>query len=127
MYRPTREEEIWLLERIATRSICVRRRIGAAIFSRDGALLSTGFNHPEDLLQTCADDCPRAKSTVAAYSPYTEGPGKCIAIHAEDNALRHSSPKDREGGIMLTTAEPCMDCLYLLRTSGLKEWRVVSA
>lgn len=127
MSHPNREDELWLLERIATRSSCVRRRIGAAIFSSEGHLLATGFNHPAEFGQTCADDCPRAKSTVAAYSSYKDGPGKCIAIHAEDAALRHAAQLDTEGGIMLVTAEPCSDCLALLEKSGLKEWRVVSS
>lgn len=126
MYRPTREEETWLLERIATRSSCVRRRIGAAIYSRDGVLLATGFNHPEDLVQTCADDCPRARSSVPAYSSYKEGPGRCIAIHAEDAAIRKTSPEDLRGAVMIVTAEPCLDCQHLIWESGLDSWKVVS-
>lgn len=125
MYLPDLASQFWALERVANRSSCVRRRIGAVIFSSEGVLLSTGFNHPEDLAQNCAENCPRAKSDVPAYSSYKDGPGKCIAIHAEDAALRKTTPEERKGGTMMITANPCQDCWKLLEASGLAGWIVV--
>lgn len=94
------------------------------IYDRDGRLLSTGHNNPEDKDQRCITDCPRAVSTVAAYSDYKTGPGRCIAIHAEDMALRKTTPEERSGGVMYISAEPCSDCLVLLKASGLERWEV---
>lgn len=62
---------------------------------------------------------------MAAYSQYLEGPGRCIAIHAEDAALRKTTPEERKDGIMYITAEPCGDCQTLLQASGLARWEVI--
>jgi len=116
---------IYPLNRIASRSNCVRRQIAAMIFSQDGRLLASGYNNPSDASHTCIADCPRAVSDVPSYSPYNKGPGRCIAIHAEDNALRKTTPEERKGGVMYITAKPCDDCEKLLEASGLERWEVV--
>ena len=119
------EDIIYPLHRIAQRSNCVRRQIAASIYSQDGQLLATGYNNPADPADRCDRDCPRSRSNVAAYSQYKVGEGRCIAIHAEDAALRKTTPEERKDGIMYITAEPCDDCLGLLKASGLERWDVV--
>ncbi len=121
----TNSSHIWALQRIASRSNCVRRQIAASIFDPDGRLLATGYNNPENPEEVCITDCPRARSTVAAYTDYRTGAGRCIAIHAEDAALRKTTPEERKGGIMYITAQPCNDCEKLLQASGLARWEVV--
>lgn len=119
------EQVIYPLRRIASFSNCVRRQIAAMIFSQDGRLLATGRNNPADPDQVCIVDCPRAVSDVVAYSDYKSGPGRCIAIHAEDAALRKTTPEERKDGVMYITAKPCDDCEKLLQASGLARWEVV--
>lgn len=122
---PTNPELFYPLLRIASRSNCVRRQVGAAVFSQDGRLLATGFNNPDDPTKACIVDCPRALSTVPTLSSYTEGPGRCIAIHAEDAALQKTTPEERKDGIMYVSYRPCGDCEKLLQESGLARWEVV--
>jgi deoxycytidylate deaminase len=62
---------------------------------------------------------------VAAYSDYKNGEGRCIAIHAEDAALRKTTPEERKDGVMYITAVPCDDCEKLIRESGLARWEFV--
>jgi dCMP deaminase len=56
--------------------------------------------------------------SVAPSSSYDTGPGSCIAIHAEANALLRAGPKAR-GMIMVVTEKPCDGCLKLCRGAGL--------
>ena len=114
-----------LVRQAATASHCVRRNVGAAIYDSYDRLLSIGWNEPEDPHLVCKTDCPRASSTVAPYSDYREGAGRCIAIHAEDMALRNTSPGERKDGVMYVTDVPCDDCEKLLEASGLGRWVVL--
>jgi dCMP deaminase len=123
----------WVLERLSHRSNCVRRQIAASIVSQDGRLLSTGWNHAMPLEEKCDTSCPRALSTIPAggydgfesFEAYKAAAGECIAIHAEDAALRKTTLEERKGGVMYITAEPCGDCEKLLQDSGLARWEVV--
>lgn len=56
---------------------------------------------------------------VQPGSSYDTGPGSCIAVHAEPNALMHSDPIRRRGGTLYVTDEPCGGCARLIAGSGL--------
>lgn len=60
--------------------------------------------------------CP---DSVPAGSSYDTGPGACISLHAEQNALLYSSRADTEGSTMYCTEEPCDGCWRMIRGSGL--------
>lgn len=59
--------------------------------------------------------CPDA---VQSGSSYDTGPGTCISLHAELNALLYAF-RSVEGMIMYITTEPCDGCLKLLRGARL--------
>jgi dCMP deaminase len=65
----------------------------------------------------CGQRWPCGES-VAPSSSYDTGPGSCIAIHAEANALLRAGPKAR-GMIMVVTEKPCDGCLKLCRGAAL--------
>lgn len=60
---------------------------------------------------------------VAPLSDYNLGPGKCIAIHAETNALidalRHGFPP---GGNVYISQPPCQDCIRFMQACQVKSY-----
>lgn len=59
--------------------------------------------------------CP---DMVEPGSSYDTGPGMCIAIHAEANALLRAGKNARGAHLYLTT-EPCDGCMKLIRGAGV--------
>lgn len=109
-----------LAQAAASRADCRRRKIGAAIADQDHRLLSVGYNGSQPGGPSClAGECPRGLSDVAPGSSYDTGPGSCVSIHAECNAIMYSDPIRRRGGTIYITDHPCDGCLRLLRGSGL--------
>lgn len=118
---------------VAARADCTRRKVGAVVVM-DRRVVSTGYNGTPSRGQAgCLDGrCPRGRLThdeLPGYSAY-DGPGACIAIHAEDNALRDAQLRvpsfvmDR-GAVLYVTDEPCSQCWALLRgtpTIGAVVW-----
>lgn len=61
--------------------------------------------------------CPDA---VESGSSYDTGPGACIAVHAELNALLDVSDRKRlESSELYVTAAPCDGCLKILRNTQI--------
>lgn len=112
---------------VAARGECTRARVGAVVV-QDRRILSTGYNGAEAGKPSClTGNCPRGHKTyteVPALTSYTEGEGACIAIHAEDNALRYAgkfcAPEDIAGCTVYITREPCADCNEKLKQAGVK-------
>lgn len=75
-----------------------------------------------DCLELCAcggeAPCPDA---VPPGSSYDTGPGACIAVHAEMNALLAVDDRSRlRGAVLYVTTEPCDGCLKILRSTALR-------
>lgn len=95
-----------IAEVVANRGTCNRLHVGAVI-SRDGRILSMGYNGQ------------------AAGLPHCEhGPGEdpCVrAVHAEANSLafaaRHGTAVDQTD--MHVTHSPCINCAKLIINSGI--------
>jgi dCMP deaminase len=60
--------------------------------------------------------CPE---TVDPGSSYDTGPGACISIHAEANALLYADYALCKGAYMYVTAEPCGGCRKLIAAAGI--------
>ncbi|MEV2279309.1 deaminase [Nocardiopsis sp. NPDC049922] len=111
-----------IAEAVSRRADCSRRQVGAVIVSADQRIQATGYNGAPPRRMGCLHGaCPRARSEVESGSSYSSGPGLCIAIHAEANALLYSSRDDRLGSVMYVTHEPCPECTRLLEGSGLSK------
>lgn len=107
---------------IAARADCRRRTVGAVIVSRDHRVLSTGYNGAPPGRPGClAGACPRGLLTyeeIKEFSDYDSGPGRCISIHAEVNAVLFSKG-DVAGATVYITDPPCPNCRKTLMGAGL--------
>ena len=106
---------------VAKRSVCTRRRVGAVLV-RDNRVISTGYNGAPVGEPECAEACPRGQLSyreLPTGASYDSGPGKCIAIHAETNALVHAGADLARGAILYCTHDPCPECRKLIREMGI--------
>lgn len=112
---------------VSTRGECLRSQVGA-VLALDRFIMSTGYNGAASGEPSClTGNCPRGNKSYTEIPPltsYSEGEGRCIAIHAEDNALRyaakHYTPEEIHGCTMYITREPCGDCSAKMRKAGVK-------
>lgn len=95
----------------ATRSTCLRKRVGAVIV-RDKTVLSTGYNGSIRGLPHCEDGGCMIED------------GHCIAtVHAEANAIIQAAKNGVgvDGAELYTTASPCWGCFKLIANSGIRK------
>ena len=104
---------------VATRSTCLRRKVGAIIV-KDKRILSTGYNGAPQNLPHCLDvGCLRQKMNVK--------PGErhelCRGIHAEQNAIIQAatSGTDISGGTLYSTHYPCSLCIKMLLNASISK------
>ena len=116
---------------VAKRSTCLRRQYGAIIVNND-EIIATGYNGAPRGEENCCDKgyCLRE----ANYIPHGEQYEKCVAVHAEMNAIISAARKDMlgatlylagwEDGKRLDEAKPCAICAKLIKNAGIR--RVIS-
>ena len=123
-YRPDFDMYFIALARtVALRADCRRRRHGCVIVDTDNRVISTGYNGAPAGDPGClAGACPRgllSYDEVASLSGYDTGPGRCISVHAEANALLYARASVK-GATAYVTGEPCPTCAKLLRGAGIE-------
>lgn len=94
---------------VATRGTCNRLLVGAVV-SREGRVLSTGYNGPPAGLPHCAHD------------PDFLRKDPCMdAVHAEANAVAFAARFGvaTEGAEVYVTHSPCSACAKLLINAGM--------
>lgn len=104
-----------LAQHVATRSTCVRRRVGC-VMVKGRAILATGYNGAPSKAPHCTDiGC--ARSGVQSG----ERLDLCRATHSEMNAIcqaaRHGV--SLEGATAYVTVRPCAMCMRLLIQAGI--------
>jgi dCMP deaminase len=109
------------------RGDCTRRKIGAVIIKRN-RIVSSGYNGAPEDEDGCLTKgaCPRGQLSNAEIAPgssYDTGPGSCIAVHAEQNALLQAGFEAR-GATLYITDTPCDGCARLI--AGARIARVVT-
>jgi len=107
---------------VAARADCTRSQVGAVLVDRYNRIRSTGYNGSPPGGPSCgAGECPRGTSNAprASLGGYDEGPGACIALHAEHNALLWCDPDIRRGATVYLTREPCLGCWRMLAGAGI--------
>lgn len=97
---------------VATRSTCLRRKVGCVLV-KDKHILATGYNGVPSGLEHCETvGCLRQQLGI----PSGERHELCRATHAEQNALvqaaRFGTPI--EGATVYCTALPCAQCAKML-------------
>lgn len=104
---------------VSKRADCTRRRVGAVLVDAEHRIVSTGYNGAPAGEPGCASEgaCPRGRlNTVATRTQYDTGDGKCIAVHAEVNALNYAR---QPAAVMYVTCEPCPPCYHALGAAGI--------
>lgn len=107
---------LWIAEAVSERSDCTRRKVGALVV-QNRRLRGSGYNGAPAGLPGCST-CPRALSGQMGSS-YDTGPGACVAIHAEANALLYTDVADRHNATLYCTDKPCDGCSKLIAGSGI--------
>jgi dCMP deaminase len=107
---------------VARRADCTRRRVGAVLV-RDHLIIATGYNGTAPGRPGCLEGaCPRGQLSydeLAEHTDYDSGPGRCIAVHAEANALLWARGTETQGSTCYVTHEPCPGCRKLLLGAGV--------
>lgn len=97
---------------VSQRASCVRRKVGAVLVNRHFHILATGYNGPPRGIPNCIDvSCEGAKYKSG------EGLDKCIAVHAEQNALLQCVNTEEIYACFVTTS-PCITCVKMLLNTG---------
>lgn len=117
--RPSWDEwGLILAAAVATRADCTRRKVGAVLMRPDHAVVATGYNGSPPGGPSClAGQCPRGTKSleeVAPGSSYDTGPGTCIALHAEQNALLRASWDEMVNSTLYITDVPCDACSRMI-------------
>lgn len=100
---------------VAKRSTCLRRQYGAVIVKGDN-IIATGYNGSARGEPNCCDvgECWRQAHNI----PHGEQYEKCVAVHAEDNAISQAGREAIGATLYLAgledgkhiKAEPCVMC-----------------
>ena len=101
-----------LAELAATRSTCLRRRVGALLVA-DRRVLTTGYNGPPRGLAHCREaGCLRETLNI----PSGQRHEICRAIHAEQNAVLQAAQHgvSIRQATLYCTHQPCAICAKLL-------------
>ena len=97
--RPSKDQSFMeIAVAVSMRSTCLRRRYGAVIVSKDGRIVSTGYNGAPRHRANCVDlkECLRETLKIKPGTHYE----LCRAVHAEANAILNGNPLDIVGGTL---------------------------
>lgn len=109
-----------IAEAVAARSDCERSKVGAVVV-KEKRIRATGYNAGPAGKPSC-ESCPRRNACVeAGVSDYDSGPTRCVAIHAEANALLYCDRGDLVGSTLYITREPCPGCSKLIEAAGISK------
>lgn len=118
--RPSWHEYFMMMAKLAaTRSTCLAFPVGAVIV-KDRQVLATGYNgSPSGSIHCTAQGfCYPGLSSCDASKTL---PSR--AVHAEANAIAQAAKHgvSTQGSIIYVTLEPCISCLKLIISAGVKE------
>lgn len=103
---------------VATRSTCLRRKVGAIIV-KDKHIIATGYNGAPKGVPHCDEKvgCLRDKLNV----PSGERHELCRALHAEQNAIIQAATLGHsvEGSTIYVTNQPCSICAKMIINAGI--------
>ncbi len=118
MERPSHDEYFMEMAKLsASRSTCLRRKVGAVIV-KDNHVISTGYNGAPRGVSHCEEKgCLRVLMNVPSGTRHE----LCRGVHAEQNAVAQAayfgiSVKD---ATIYTTTFPCSLCAKILINSGI--------
>ena len=106
-----------IVELVAKRATCLRRRVGAALV-RDRRILATGYNGAPSGLRHCLEiGCLREQNHI----PSGERHELCRGLHAEQNAIIQAALHgvSTKGATCYVTHLPCINCTKVLINAGI--------
>lgn len=121
MSRPSIDDYyIAMLPLVATRATCPRRAVAAILIDDAGKLVAIGYNGVPSGMSHCVDiPCHGVTDPSGNTS-------RCIAIHAEMNALSQARASYRKPHTLYCSTTPCFTCAKMLITEGVKRVVTVS-
>ncbi len=118
--RPSWDEYFMdITRRVATRSTCLRRAVGA-ILVHDKRIIASGYNGGPSGLAHCLDiGCLREKLGIPSGQQHE----LCRGIHAEQNAIIQAARYgvSIDGAVLYCTTQPCTQCTKMLINAGITE------
>ena len=129
--RPSKDQSFMeIAVAVSMRSTCLRRRYGAVIVSKDGRIVSTGYNGAPRHRANCVDlkECLRETLKTKPGTHYE----LCRAVHAEANAILNGNPLDIVGSTLYLAGtdaatnsrtkqiRPCSMCQRLILNAQIK-------
>jgi dCMP deaminase len=119
--RPTWDEYFASITRqVATRSTCLRRKVGAIIV-KDKRILTTGYNGAPMGVRNCLEigTCLREELGV----PSGERQEICRGLHAEQNAIIQAAFHGVriKGSVIYCTNQPCILCAKMIINCGIRK------
>lgn len=108
-----------IAKKVATRSACIRRKVGAIAVNQKDRIIGTGYNGPLSGFTHCEPDtCYRTANNI----PSGQQLDKCYAVHAEANLVATLGNRLQECTVYVTN-QPCSNCCKLLITAGVVQIR----
>ena len=108
-----------LADLVASRSTCLRRKVGAVLV-KDRRIIATGYNGAPRGLKHCLDaGCLRADLDIPSGHRYE----LCRGVHAEQNAIIAAAYHgvETKGSILYCTNQPCIICARMIINAGIVE------
>jgi dCMP deaminase len=101
-----------MLKLVAARSTCIRRTVGAIIVSKDGHVLSTGYNGVVRGFTHCTDTPCSGANDISGNT------SNCQAVHAEQNALLQCLDLN-SAHILYCSCVPCFSCAKMICNTNI--------
>jgi dCMP deaminase len=106
-----------------SRADCLGRRVGAVI-TRDGRVVSTGYNGTPFGMANCSEGgCHRCSQRDINTSLRGGAYDICVCVHAEQNAILTAARFGQQtlGASLTSTTQPCFGCLKEMLQAGINE------
>jgi len=126
MIKQTQERPSWdeyfvsITKTVASRSTCLRRKVGAIIV-KDKRILTTGYNGAPRGVKSCLEigRCLREELKV----PSGQRHEICRALHAEQNAIIQAAYHGVQiaGSVIYSTTQPCVLCANMIINAGIEK------
>lgn len=119
--RPSWDEYfVSITKTVASRSTCLRRKVGAIIV-KDKRILTTGYNGAPRGVKSCLEigRCLREELRV----PSGQRHEICRALHAEQNAIIQAAYHGVQiaGSSVYSTTQPCVLCAKMIINAGIQK------
>jgi len=105
---------IELAVKIAQRSHCIKRHVGA-VLAKETRIVSLGYNGPPAGTHNCDEEYPDSGCAL-------DSKGSCsLAIHAEQNAILYAAKNkvNIKGCTLYVSLSPCLSCARIIYSMGI--------